>query len=119
VRGVAGRTLAATLLTLEDFVLEYRLVGFATDRPRAGGLRGGRWQGRGRGATLVGLSTVPGVTVSGRVADASRPFGRLRVRGSAAARGTVFVARDGRVSGRLGGRAVRGRFRVPPAVGEG
>jgi hypothetical protein len=117
-RGRPGRTLAAVRRTYQDGLRSYfdlfsdRLL---ADSPRPGslrfaegGLRSGRYvltPDRGR---LRGLVYVPGVRVSGRLSSvAILPDGVLRVRGRAAAHGTLRV-REGVMSGRLGGRHVRG-----------
>ena len=108
------------MATLEDMYREYAELAFVLDRPRGGGLRGGRWLQRGDTLRLSGLTLVPGVTVSGRLNGVDRPSGRLTIGGSAASRGTLRLGRNGLLSGRLGGRNVRVRFRVPrPAGGEG
>jgi hypothetical protein len=118
--GNPGRTATATVASLTDLYREYAELVFVLDRPRGGGLRGGRWLQRGDTLRLVRFSLVPGVTVSGTLRRVDRPTGRLTVGGSAASRGTLTLARNGILSGRLGGRAVRVRFRVPrPADGEG
>ena len=101
--GTPGRTVAAIVLTLRDLD---RGVVFSGDL--GGGLRGGTFRTRNDGMTVLrSFSYVPGVRLTGRLrgfdTDAT---GRLRVTGSAAARGTVTL-RDGRITGRLGGRAVR------------
>jgi pimeloyl-ACP methyl ester carboxylesterase len=80
-----------------------------------GGLRAGTYAQRrdGDGYDLRGFSFVPGVTVTGRLTGAGRLTGRLRVGGSAAARGTLTLTRAGELTGRLGGRPVRTRYRPP------
>ena len=121
VRGVRGarrqRTLGAVVLTLQDFYREYRDLSLLLERPRGGGLRGGRWAAPGRGATLTRFSLVPGVRVSARFKDVERPAGRIRVSGGVA--GTLTLRR-GRLTGRLGDAPVRARFAPPrPAGGSG
>ena len=116
-RGLPGRTLEAARLTLDDLYREYFEVGLVADGPpRGGGLRGGRYALRGRSLVLERFSLVPGVNVSGRLTGTRRPVGTLRVTGIAGARGTLTLARDGTLSGRLSGRAVRTRFRLPAAA---
>jgi pimeloyl-ACP methyl ester carboxylesterase len=84
------------------------------------GLRGGR------GITSIDTErlrlrrvlVVPGVRVSGKIDSLfGRMHGRLRVRGRAAARGRIRLSRKGLVTGRLGGRRVRGHLRVRVAGG--
>jgi pimeloyl-ACP methyl ester carboxylesterase len=115
--GRPGRTLAATVLTLADLYREQREIAILLDRPRGGGLRGGRWSASGRGLRLVRFSLVPGVTVSGRIGDGRHPMGTLKVSGAAASPGTLTLKRDGTLSGRLAGRRVRARFKPPGANG--
>ena len=103
--GRPARTLAAVALTLEDL---RRASQFGTDR--GGGLRAGTFAANDERTVLRGFSFVPGVAVSGRLALTPRGLrGRLRVRGAAAARGTLTLSATGRLTGRLGGRRVRGR----------
>ncbi len=109
VAGKAGRTVAAVDATL-DF------VGFALSpaidfQGRGGGLRGGSYRFT-RRLALRGVVVVPGVRVSGRELRSGTL--RLRVGGSAAARGRVEVTRRGRLTGRLGGRRVRARLANRP-----
>jgi len=136
--GQRGRTLAAAALTVDDVFLA-SVFGTAGDglNVRGGGLRGGRFylrvqRVRGRRATTEGRRSRPveqvltlrldravyvtGVRVSGdlRFNDEFELRGRLVVDGPAASRGrlTISSTRSGfRVSGRLGGRRVRGRVR--------
>ena len=111
--GLAGRTLAAVVLTLLDLDREYLEADLALERAIGGGLRGGRFSER-RGAILLErFSLVPGVAVSGRLTESPPRSGRLMVSGSAAASGTLTLRRDGTLSGRLGGRRVSVRVRQP------
>ena len=110
--GRRGRTLAATLLTLDDLYREQREIAFLLDHPSGGGLRGGRWSSHGGKLRLERFSLVPGVTVTGVVGDGSHPTGKMKVAGAAATPGQLTLTRDGTLSGRLGGHRVRGRFKV-------
>ena len=120
-RGLPGRTLAAVLLTLDDFdrQLELQLVARAEEAGaglslRSGGLRAG-WAGLTSAAlTFSGYSYVPGVTISGRISSSSRI---LRVGGRAAAHGTLRVGPQMQLSGVLGGKRVRLAATGPQAVG--
>jgi len=107
--GRAGRTVSAVDATLDflDFALSPALGLDAA----GGGLRGGSYRLRPRLA-LRGFVVVPGVRISGY----ERRGGSLvlRVRGSAAARGSVRVSNGGRLSGRLGGRRVAARLASRP-----
>jgi pimeloyl-ACP methyl ester carboxylesterase len=117
-RGLAGRTLQAVVLTLDDFdrQLALRLVkqlsagnlgGFAT--LRTGGLRAG-WAGLANQAVSFDhYSYVPGVTVSGKLTSQAI---ELRIGGSVAAHGTLLadprsVGPKKTLYGVLGGQRVR------------
>jgi hypothetical protein len=114
-RGRVGRTLAAVRLTYQDalglyFDLLLQQIGADLPRYAAGGLRAGSYVFARDRAVLRSLVYVPGVTVSGRLRSVTIfPDGVLRVRGRAAARGRLRV-HDGVMTGRLGGRRVRGRL---------
>jgi len=113
--GKVGRTVSAVDATLDylDFALSPAMDGGG----RGGGLRGGSYR-LGRRLTLRGVVVVPGVRVSGRELGSGAL--RLRVGGSAAARGRVDVSRRGRLSGRLGGRPVRAQLaNRPGGIGGG
>jgi hypothetical protein len=115
--GGPGRTLAATLLTLTDLYRESGEISVLLDRPRGGGLRGGKWSASGRKLVLKRLTLVPGVSVSGRVGDSRHPTGTLTVAGKSAAGGKLTLSKNGLLSGRLGSKRVRGRFIHPGAAG--
>jgi pimeloyl-ACP methyl ester carboxylesterase len=107
--GRVGRTVSAVDATLDflAFALSPALdVGVA-----GGGLRAGTYR-FGRRLSLRGVVVVPGVRVSG--AEGRSGSLRLRVRGGAAAHGTVTVTRGRRLSGRLGGRRVAARLANGP-----
>lgn len=117
-RGRPGRTLAAVRRTYQDALRSYfdlfadRLLADSAApgslRFADGGLRSGRYVLTPNRGLLRGLVYVPGVRVSGRLSSvAILPDGVLRVRGRTAAHGTLRV-REGVMSGRLGGRHVRG-----------
>jgi hypothetical protein len=103
-------------LTLRD-VVDDLVFGHSSSSGRTisgSGLRAGRYL-IGSHNTLVarGLSFVPGIRVSGRVAHfgGKREHGRLRVSGPRGTRGVVRI-RGRLFSGRLGGRRVRGVLRL-------
>jgi pimeloyl-ACP methyl ester carboxylesterase len=113
-----GRTLAAVRRTYQDALHFYFAVFIQqlSDDPEsdtlpgfaAGGLRSGYIRFADNRAALHHLGYVPGVEVSGRLRSVLiLPDGVLRIHGRAAARGTLRV-RDGELSGRLGGKRVRG-----------
>jgi len=99
--GRVGRTVSAVDATLDylGFALSPALSADAS----GGGLRGGTYR-YGRRLSLRGVVVAPGVRISG--SEGSAGMLTLRVRGGAAADGTVRVTRRGRLSGRLGGERV-------------
>ncbi|HTD57640.1 MAG TPA: alpha/beta fold hydrolase [Solirubrobacteraceae bacterium] len=110
--GRVGRTLAAALLTLEDFKRESTLAALeqagslleGLSTVSVGGLRAG-WGSLGNGGvTLHGYAYVPGVTLSGK-SSASGSM-TLRIGGRAAAHGTLRVNAHGALSGALAGQHV-------------
>jgi pimeloyl-ACP methyl ester carboxylesterase len=114
--GRPGRTIAAVRRTYQDALQTFfqTVVLQLSDsdplsaaRLRAGGLRAGLSVLTFKRAKLRNLVYVPGVRVSGRLNSvAIFPGGVLRVRGPAAAHGTLRV-HEGVMSGELGGRHVR------------
>ena len=112
-RGLAGRTLEAVVLTLDDFdrQLARRLVkqlaagnlgGLAT--LRTGGLRAG-WAGLiDEAVSFDHYSYVPGVTVSGKITPQAV---ELRIGGPEAAHGSLRLGPKQTLDGVLGGRRVR------------
>jgi pimeloyl-ACP methyl ester carboxylesterase len=121
-RGVRGRTLAAMKLTLLD-VFKDSLTALVfgageTDRARGGGLRAGRYRIDSRNAAeLHGVAYVPGVILTGRIARflTRREHGRLRIGGRGGPHGVLRI-HGFRITGRLGGRRVRGNLRSPVTV---
>jgi pimeloyl-ACP methyl ester carboxylesterase len=118
--------LTGVLLTLDDVLAQLRLTIYTkasfTGKDflfflRAGGLRGGRYSATEGSLTLEGLTVVPGVSVSGKIAGPVDPFtgaitrasGRLTVRLGAGRGGTLELSR-GRVTGKLDGRRVNRRL---------
>jgi hypothetical protein len=108
----ATRTLTAVRATLADVTRQFLGDAIAAEQsPRPGsrvpGLRSGVATWTAAGIRLHGVQYIPGVAVSGllrRGAAAST----LTVRGRAAAQGRLRLGADGRLRGRLGGRAVEG-----------
>ncbi len=111
--GRVGRTLDAVALTLADFARQVTVQGLgslasgevaALTALRIGGLRAG-WADAGDGALAFhDYSYVPGVTVSGKIAQSG---GVLRIGGRAAAHGTLGLGSRGQLTGVLAGRRVR------------
>lgn len=105
--GRAGRTVEALRRTLNDGRNSVLGEALAIGRvpTGVGGLRAGSVRVTGRG-TLVfrGYEYVPGVTVSGSLPPEGTAT--LRVRGAAAARGSVRITQSLRLTGTLGGRRV-------------
>jgi len=113
VPGTAGRTLTAVLRTRDDAIVA--ALGAQLDgATRAGGVRGGTIRLRGDDVVLRNVQWVRGVRVSGTFAE-NATTAQVRVTGSGA-RGTLTFRRDGRVSGRLGGRTIRIRPRATAAA---
>ena len=120
-RGLPGRTLAAVLLTLDDFdrQLELQLIARAGESAgspslRSGGLRAGWAAIAGGTLTFSGYSYVPGVTISGGIGSTTRV---LHVGGRAAAHGALRVGPQMTLSGTLGGKRVHLTSAGPQAVG--
>jgi len=122
--GRAGRTLHAVQLTIADFTRQLLLslaaagnsaasTGLGTLTEGIGGLRAGWAQLVHGGLRFHRFSYVPGVTLSGAVTVRGVD---LRVGGSAAARGTLRLARTGRA---LVGTLGRQRVHLGPAATEG
>ena len=108
--GARGRVIGAVELTLLD-VAEDFLAAFGP--ARGAGLRGGRWNWTGVPLVLDRVELVPGVRLTGRI----RRFGQasqrgtLRISGPGGPNGRIRLAGN-RVTGRLGGRRVRGTIRI-------
>lgn len=113
VPGLRGRTLTAVADSLNDAAFSF-LLGTGGEVVRFGGLRGGRGRiGFGFFSLPMALnrfSYVPGVELSGRLRLGRGISGRLRVGGTAAARGTLVLRQNGSVRGRLGGARVRAQL---------
>jgi hypothetical protein len=104
-RGPVGRTVSAIDATLDDVILALSLGLQYADR--GAGLRGGTFRAVSAGMILRRVRVVPGVLVSGRPAGGGLA---LRVSGARAAGGGVHLSSSGRLTGRLGGRAVSVRL---------
>lgn len=106
----ARRTVRAVDATLDDAVLALSIGG-----ARGGGLRGGTYAVRDAGVVLRRYEYVPGVRLDADPrTDGSA---RIRVTGPAAARGTIVLRRNGRLSGTLAGRRIGGSLPAgPPAA---
>ena len=105
------RTVNAVVATLDD--VRRQLIGdaIAAQRPvvtgsRTAGLRGGSAIVRDATAALSRVSYVPGVTVSGSYAFRGNGTTHVRVGGPRAARGTLTIDADDRITGSLDGRPV-------------
>ncbi len=110
VKGKAGRTVEALRLTVNDARSQVLGQAIALGRTPtgAGGLRSGHVRVVGGGLSLRNYEYVPGIRVSGTLAN--RGTSTFRVAGSQASRGTVRVSEALQVTGRLGGRRVSTRF---------
>ncbi|WP_205698996.1 alpha/beta fold hydrolase [Conexibacter sp. SYSU D00693] len=109
-RGKVGRTVSALQATIVDANRQVIGASLALDRrPSAvGGLRAGRALVSSAGIDLRGYQYVRNVSITGRLRQDGS--GTFRVRGSAAARGSITITSAGRVSGTLGGRRISGSF---------
>jgi hypothetical protein len=112
-RDRVAKTLEALRRTVIDVYRQFGADAFAAGRDtpvgaRVGGLRSGSARAERGGVRLRRVAYVPGVVVSGFLADDGRA--RFTITGPRAARGSVRVTDAGRVSGRLGGRRVTARF---------
>jgi pimeloyl-ACP methyl ester carboxylesterase len=113
----AHATAAATLTVVGQTLREAEATWwFFLSRP-ARGLYGGKETSTKSGDvfTLSRYSAAPGVLVTGKVklVDVGPPStfkGTVKVSGSAAAAGTLKIAKNGRITGTLGGRKVSGRY---------
>jgi pimeloyl-ACP methyl ester carboxylesterase len=103
--GLAGRTLEAVTLTLQDASRQLLLQGnlFAKGGLRAGGLHSGSVVSGPGGVIVHDLSYVPGVTLNGSFVHVR---GTLRIAGSAAAKGVLQIAGSS-LRGVLGGQHVQ------------
>jgi pimeloyl-ACP methyl ester carboxylesterase len=112
------RTTAKTLATVGQTLREAEATfWFGAERFTARGLFGGKLVNGADGRTfrLTRYSLAPGVLVSGklRLVDIGPPSsysGTVRVSGSAAVTGTLKVAKNGKIRGRLGGRTVSAKY---------
>ncbi|HEU0316616.1 MAG TPA: alpha/beta hydrolase, partial [Solirubrobacteraceae bacterium] len=114
-RSKADRTLNALRATLNDvrrqFLGDAVAAGRATPNgSRAAGLRSGSALWTSTGIRLRRVEYVPGVIVSGFAPHSTTARASFTLAGRSAARGEVRVTGNGRVSGRLDGQAVSGRF---------
>jgi pimeloyl-ACP methyl ester carboxylesterase len=101
--GIAGRTASAAALSILDATVTAQMF---FDSKRFPGLRRGLGFIRGRFLEMRRYSFVLGVQLTGRL---SSNRGRVKVRGTAAADGTL-VRRGARLRGRLGGKRVSFRL---------
>jgi pimeloyl-ACP methyl ester carboxylesterase len=113
VGGIRGRAVFATLDSVQDALITGLELQDANLPLRGGGLHGGRFALLDDAAGTLRLrryAFVPGVRLTGdlRAADVDI-VGRLSVQGPRGASGFLQLAAGGRVTGRLGGRAVRYR----------
>src|SRR4051794_38661277 len=102
-----GRTVRALAATIDDLLIVFSPAVLTST---GGGLRGGTWSLRQGRLRLHRYEAVPGVEVSGGGLDSARGIRRgwhLTIGGTRAAHGRVLLRRGGRVSGRIGGRAIK------------
>jgi hypothetical protein len=105
-------TAAAVAATIREAVAAWLQVGLSPNPLTLAGLYAGKIAPGGDGFRLTRYAIAPGVELTGsfKIVPGALPFtveGTVRVAGSAAAAGTLRVA-SSKVSGVLGGSAVRG-----------
>lgn len=107
VKGTRGRTLSALLLTAayaDRRAFEMFMLG--SKQNGTGGLRAGSIKFVSGGILkMEDVIYVPGVTVSGRYSLTGRSV--FQVGGRSASHGTVVIAKNGAISGRLGGQKIK------------
>jgi pimeloyl-ACP methyl ester carboxylesterase len=116
-RRPARKTAALTLAAVGQTLREAQAIDwFGLSKP-ARGLFGGRFVTGKNGVsfTLVRYSDAPGVVVSGKIAfvnigPPSTYKGTVKVSGSAVLPGTLKIAKNGTITGILGGHKVSGRY---------
>jgi pimeloyl-ACP methyl ester carboxylesterase len=113
-RHTSAQTLSTVGKTLREAEATFW---FGAGHFTARGLYGGKLvnANNGNGFTVTRYSLAPGVQISGKVTlvDIGPPStfqGTVRVTGPAAVAGTLKITKAGRISGRLGGRTVSGRY---------
>jgi pimeloyl-ACP methyl ester carboxylesterase len=124
-RGIPGRSALAALATVDDVTAIAILRLFNGETVLGyGGLRGGYFTGSfanrtGVSTNLHGVVYVPGISVSGQLRQRELdlpPTGKLTVRGGRRGSGSLTLARNGTVSGTIGGKTVRVRAVVAQAA---
>jgi len=110
ISGKVGRTVEALRLTVNDAQRQVlgQAIALGAIPSGAGGLRSGYVKVLRSGLSLRGYEYVPGVRISGVLAN--RGTSSFRVSGGEASRGTVRVSGSLRVSGTLGGRGISTHF---------
>ncbi|HEY1540648.1 MAG TPA: alpha/beta fold hydrolase [Solirubrobacteraceae bacterium] len=105
--GKVGLTISAALATATD--IRRQIIGDALEAgsvpTRTGGLRGGRATVHGGRLTLIDVTYVPGVQVSGSERVDGTGTGALRIRGAKAAHGSLTITSK-TITGVLGGHRV-------------
>jgi pimeloyl-ACP methyl ester carboxylesterase len=114
-RRPARKTAALTLTAVGQTLREAEAIDWFGLPKQARGLFGGKFVTSRNGFTLTRYSDAPGVLVSGKikfvsVGPPSTYQGTVKVSGSAALTGTLKIAKNGKISGVLGGRPVSGRY---------
>jgi len=117
-RGIPGRSALAALATVDDVTATAVIRLFNGENALGyGGLRGGYFTGSfadrtGISTKLHGVVYVPGISVSGQLQQRKLelpPTGKLTVRGGSRGSGSLTLARNGTVSGTIGGKPVKVR----------
>jgi pimeloyl-ACP methyl ester carboxylesterase len=114
--GIPGRSSLSALATVDDVTATAVIRLFNGETSLGyGGLRGGYYTGsyssrRGITTVLHGVVYVPGIKVSGRLEKrtlAQPPTGRLRIAGGRRGSGSLSLAKNGTVTGTIGGRRIK------------
>jgi pimeloyl-ACP methyl ester carboxylesterase len=115
-RGIPGKSALSALATVDDVTATAVIRLFNGETSLGyGGLRGGFFTStfsnrRGITSELHGVVYVPGIRVSGHLEKlklALPPTGTLRVSGGRRGSGSLSLAKDGTVTGRIGGKRVK------------
>jgi len=120
--GTRGQVVTASFVTILDSLDQLlERLGSGYTQLAGGGLRAGSWSATLSGhLTLRGDSYVRGVRVSGDIRFSHGDLiGTLRVDGPGRDDGVVTFGKKGRISGRLGGRRLRGALPVASAARAG
>jgi hypothetical protein len=116
-RRIPAETLRAVGKTVREAEATWFQLIFSSTAFTPRGIYGGKLVGHrdGNGFTLTRYSVAPGVLVSGKITfvdigPSSTYKGTIKVSGSAAVAGTLKITKNGKLTGRLGGRTVSATY---------